>query len=321
VQFNTSQTGITLTATTTGLVSDNTVTSAPFDISDLATGTYRTTSNGTWPNSGTATWQRLTAGGWTNATPGASATDLLIIRHTITTNAAFGAAGGVGTKMIVENEGTFNAVHNSTFGALTVQDGGVFSVDNPAVTVTTDGNLTVENGGRLIFNSSTLGSSDGLFRGTENFHPESILEIKNWHFNAGSGPQNLIQSNSTYYVTPNSAGYHFGHIVINAPSMSSTLRVIQNSLSGSTVNLCNDFRVLTNANRVILVNSGTNTVIGGNLIVNTASSSQFSFSANTSANATHTVKGNIVIENGVVDLNQNNAENAGNVVVQLQGNL
>lgn len=322
VEFNAVQTGITLTATTTGLASGNTVTSAPFDISDLATGTYRTTSNGTWPSGATpATWERLTAGGWTNATPGANTTDLLIIRHTITTNAAFSATGGVGTKMIVENGGTFNAGHNSTFGTLTVQNGGVFSVNNPAVTVTTDGNLTVENGGRLIFNSSTLDSEDGLFRGTENFHPESILEIKNWHFNAGSGPQNLIQSNPTYYVTPNSAGYHFGHIEVNAPSMSSTLGVIQHTLSGSTVNLCNDFRVISNANNIILVNSGTSTVIGGNLLVNTAPSSQFSFSSNTSSNATHTVKGDIVIESGIVDLNQTSSNNGGNVVVQLQGNL
>lgn len=321
VQFDTAQTAITITATTTGLSHSNSVVSNTFDIADLAVGTYRTTSGGTWP-SGTATWERLTGGGWTSATPGANTTDLLIIRHTVESREAFAATGGIGTKIQVENGGSFIAKHNTTIGSLTIKEGGVFSVNDPSVKILPDtGILRVENGGKLIFNSGTLDSADGIFAGIEEFQPESDLEIRNWHFNNTSGPKNLINSNASHYVTPNSSGYHFGNIIINASSMSGTLEVIQNTLAGTNVMLCNNFTVLSNPNNIFLVNSATNTTIGGSLIVNTGAGNKFSFSANTSANATHTVKGNIELISGSIDLNQNSANMTGNSIINLEGNL
>lgn len=284
--------------------------------------TYRTTSNGTWP-SGTATWEKFNGTTWSSSSaPGANTTNLLIIRHTITSNGAFAAADNAGTKMIVASGGTFNNGHNSTFSSLVVEEGGVFSVNDPSVKILPDtGILRVENGGKLIFNSGTLDSADGIFAGIEEFQQESNLEIRNWHFNNTSGPKNLINSNALHYVTQNSSGYHFGNIIINASSMSGTLEVIQNTLAGTNVMLCNNFTVLSNPNNIFLVNSATNTTIGGSLIVNTGTGNKFSFSANTSANATHTVKGNIELISGSIDLNQNSANTTANSIINLEGNL
>ncbi len=300
------------------------VLSTTFNVTEVVipNNAYRTTSDGTWPL-GTATWERFNGSTWVDlGAPGANTTNLLIIRHTINSRAAFSALDGVGTDMIVESGGTFNNGHNSTFKSLVIESGGVFSVNDPSVKILPEiGVLRVENGGKLIFNSGTLDSTDGIFAGIEEFQPESILEIRNWHFNNTSGPKNLINSNISHYVTPNSSGYHFGNIIINATSMSGTLEVVQNTLAGTNVMLCNNFTVLSNPNNIFLVNSATNTTIGGNLMVNTATSSKFSFSANTSANATHTIKGNIVLESGLIDLNQNNSGASGNSIVNLEGNL
>ncbi len=129
VQFSSAQGPITLTATTTGYT-DNDDISTSFIISNTATGTYRSLTDGTWP-SGTATWERFNGSTWVSATPAANTTDLLIIRDSITSRASF-ASSSPYTSMAVESGGVFIAKHNSTFSSILVKNGGKFIVEDPS---------------------------------------------------------------------------------------------------------------------------------------------------------------------------------------------
>ncbi len=317
VQFNTSQTNINLTATTTGLAFSNTTTSTNFDILDVAVGTYRTTGNGTWP-SGTATWERLTTSGWVTATPATNTTNLLIIRHTVTSRASF-AAGDPYTSMIVENGASFDDEHNSTFGSLLVKDGGTFIASNPAVDIHPTGTLTVENGGTFVINSSSLNHDDGLFDGTENFEPNSTVEVRQFDNDSSNGEDDLIDSDSA--ISTNSDGYYFGNLFINfTPSSSNDGKALTLVGITGTQKLCNNLTVVNNTvlKSVLLTNVNANIEIGGNVEV---IQNKFAFGAVGSSDLTHTVKGNIIANGGIIDINQTLNTSSGAVVVNLEGDL
>ncbi|WP_452219019.1 choice-of-anchor D domain-containing protein [Lacinutrix undariae] len=316
IQFNLSQTAINLTATTTGLTFSNTITSSDFDIIDVAIGTYRTTSNGTWP-SGTATWERLTTTGWITAIPAANTTELLIIRHNITSIASF-AAPSPYTTMVVENTASFNDAHNSTFGSLLVKDGGEFIVSDPGVDINPSGTLTVENNGTLVINSSTLNNADGLFDGIENFESNSIVEIRKYDNDSSNGEDDIIDNDNT--ISLNSEGYYFGNLFINfTPDSANDGKAL--TLVGKIGNhkLCNNLTVINNniLKSVILTNVNANVEIAGNV---TVQHNKFAFAAVGSSNLTHTVKGHIIADGGIIDLNQQSA-GAATVLVNVEGDL
>lgn len=305
----------TLTATTVGLLVSNNVTSGNFDINDVPLGTYRTTSAGTWPGGATpAAWERLTAGTWSSVIPPANSTNLLSIRHNITSAGAFAATGG--TIMKIENGGTFNAGHNCTFKSLTVESGGKIVITNPAVDIVSGtGTVTVENNGRVIINSSTLNLVDGFWQGIENFKAGSFLEIQNWDWDDATANERLIGSANT--ITTNLNGYYFGNITINGAPVGKSFTLV--GIIG-THKLCeNDLTInnTSNALNVIVTTVNANVEIGGDLIVN---SNKFSFGAVSSSDVVHTVRGNIILNGGIIDLNQTSAGGA-SVVVNLEGNL
>lgn len=304
----------TLTATTVGLLVSNSVTSGNFDINDVPLGTYRTTSAGTWPGGATpAAWERLTAGTWSSVIPPANSTNLLSIRHNITSAGAFAATGG--TTMKIENGGTFNAGHNCTFKSLTVESGGNLVITNPAVDIVSGtGTVTVENNGRVIINSSTLNLVDGFWQGIENFKSGSILELQGWDWDSSASGESLIGSGNN--TTPNENGFYFGNIEFNgAPTK--VFKFVNNI---GNHKLCeNNLTINNQANLInaILTNKNANIEIGGDLIVN---SNKFSFGAVSSSDVVHTVRGNIILNGGIIDLNQTSAGGA-SVVVNLEGNL
>lgn len=319
VQFNVSQTSIYLTATTTGLAFSNTINSNDFDILDLPSGTYRTTSNGTWP-SGTATWERLTTG-WNPATPAANTTELLIIRHTITSRASFAAPAPLRTSMIVESGGSFDDGHNSTFRSLLIQSGGEFIASDSAVDIDPTGTITVENGGLLVINSSTLNHGDGLFDGTEHFEPNSTVEVRQYDNDTSPGEDDLIDSDSA--ISLNSEGYYFGNLFINftfnLPSNDKAFTLV--GLPG-TQKLCSGDLTINNnttTEQVQLINRNTNVEIGGNVIV---TKNKFSFGTIGSSNVTHTVKGNVIVNGtgAIIDLNTTSS-GSGSVLVNIEGDL
>lgn len=314
-----SGTGFTLTATSTGLAVSNTVTSGAFDISSVAAGSYRTTSAGTWPSSGTATWERFVSGSWTSSTPAASTTDILYIRHAITTNAAFSAAGGVGTKMTIESGGTFNGVHNCTFGILQINSGGVLSINDPAVSVlASTGTVTVESGGKVIANSGTFENTDGFWNGIENFKTGSTFEIQNWDWSKSSGFAYRLVA-STPQISSNNAGYLFGNLYFNAspsenfgfvagiPSPSTPLKLAENNL---TINCGGSFAAQ-------LVNTDQDVQIGGNVIVEGGT---FRFAAVTTSSVDHIINGNITVNSGVAEINPTSM-NSNLVSVNVKGNI
>ncbi|WP_179348944.1 choice-of-anchor D domain-containing protein [Winogradskyella pacifica] len=320
VQFNISQTNIYLTATTTGLAVGNSINSTNFDILDVAVGTYRTTSNGTWP-SGTATWERLTGTGWNAATPAANTNDLLIIRHTITSRASFAAPAPLRTSMIVQSGGSFDDGHNSTFRSLLIQSGGEFIASDSAVDIDPTGTLTVENGGLLVINSSTLNHGDGLFDGTENFEPNSTVEVRQYDNDTSPGEDDLIDSDSA--ISLNSEGYYFGNLFINftfnLPSNDKAFTLV--GLPG-TQKLCSGDLTINNnttTEQVQLINRNTNVEIGGNVIV---TKNKFSFGTIGSSNVTHTVKGNVIVNGtgAIIDLNTTSS-GSGSVLVNIEGDL
>lgn len=305
----------TLTATTVGLLVSNSVTSGNFDINDVPLGTYRTTSAGTWPGGATpAAWERLTAGTWSSVIPPANSTNLLSIRHNITSAGAFAATGG--TIMKIENGGTFNAGHNCTFKSLTVESGGNIVITNPAVDIVSGtGTVTVENNGRVIINSSTLNLDDGFWQGIETFKAGSFLEIQNWDWDDATANERLIGSANT--ITTNLNGYYFGNITVNGAPVGKSFTLV--GIIG-THKLCeNDLTInnTSNALNVIVTTVNANVEIGGDLIVN---SNKFSFGAVSSSDVVHTVRGNIILNGGIIDLNQTSAGSA-SVFVNLGGNL
>lgn len=309
------QTGRQLTVASSGLLFNSSL-STTFDVTDVANGTYRTLTTGTWPTTGTATWERLVAGSWTSATPAAGTTDLLIIRHAITTNGAFAATGG--TKMKIENGGTFNAGHNCTFNSLTIESGGKIVITNPAVEIlATTGTVTVDSGGTVTINSATFNLGDGFWKGIENFKNGSILEILNWDWDDSPTTERLI--GSANIISTNTNGYYFGNIIYSGAPGTGEKAFTFVGITG-THKLCENDLIINNGSSTfsaILTNVAANVEIGGNLIVNT---NKFAFGALSASNVVHLVKGNIIGNGGTIDLNQTSGASA-TVFVNLEGNL
>lgn len=315
VSFSDAQSNITLTASASGL-SDGT--SNAFTISEIIipANSYRTVTGGTWPSSGTATWERYIGGVWTSASaPAAASSNVLYIRNTITTNAAF-AAPAPGSYVVVDSGGVFNVGHNCTFASMVVNSKGELNITNPAVTVASTGTITVESGGKVIINSATLNNADGLWAGTENFKNGSTLEIKDWDWDSSSGQERLIDNSNE--VSVNDDGYYFGNLTISATLTEKAFTLIGNV---GSYKLCqNNLTVnlgATSTFNVILTNVNANAEIGGDII---AQKMTFSFGSVSASNLTHTVKGNISASGGIINLNQTAAAGA-SVVVNLQGNL
>ena len=308
----------TLSASAAGL--RDTV-STSYIISSTPSGTYRTTSKGTWPTGGTATWERFNGSTWASATPAANATDLLIIRDSITSRTSF-AAPSPYTSMTIENGGVFIAKHNSTFKSILVKNGGVFIVEDPSVDIDAAGTLTVDSGGTVILNSGTLNHVDGFFQGTENFKKGSTLEVQNWDYDSSPGEDDLIDSYSSTQISTNADGYYFGKLFINLKVGITSKAFIIVGVIGNH-KLCQDSLIVANnsasTKSVILSNVGSNVEIGGNVLVKAY---KFSFGSLTSSTSTHTINGNLTIDGStaIADINEVTSS-AGVVVVNLKGDL
>lgn len=289
--------------------------SAIINVTTYANGTYETTSAGTWP-SGSATWRRLVSGTWTSVSaPSASVTDLLIIKHAITSNASFAATGGVGTKITVANGGRFDIGHSSTVSAISIETGGTVSLNTPSVSMLSTGTITVESGGTLISNSATFNLGDNFWNGTENFKSGSIFEIQNWDWNETSGNERLIDSGAT--ISKNAGDYYFGNIYFNATPSDKSFTFV--GLTG-TQKLCQNNLTINNGSstyHAILGSVNCSVEIGGNLIVQ---QNKLSLGAVSSANITHYLKGNLVQTGGTIDLNQTNSGSA-SVTMNVAGNF
>lgn len=329
VQYSTPQNNITITANTMGLANSNIVTSNPFSISDVAVGTWETTGSGTWPTSSTSTWRQMTSSGWQVGVPSSNANGLLIIKHKITTNNNYGAADGQ-RKMIVENGGEFLSGYACTYGDLLVKSGGKFWVNSPQTAIYgSTGKVTIDSGGTLYLNSATLDNTDGFWKGVENFKNGSTVELQNWDWNnsGSSGAYRLIASSPQ--ITPNSDGYYFGNLHINA-TPTDNFSILHNALNpgaGNFIKLTKNNLEITNNDTTspnpvgvhLAIGGSNNTEIGGDIILNKG---LFRAMVLGSSSTDVTVNGNIIINDGTFVINSQTSNNTSYVNnLNLKGNI
>ncbi len=320
VQFNAIQGPITLTATTTGLTI-NSVVSNNFNITNIATGSYRSTSDCLWSSTGgnnTGTWQ-VFSGGWqnlpfgtyTNAYPPTNSTTAVIyIRHNVTLQ------GTNTTKnIVIENGGYLNtSTVTPTFKNVLVKDGGTFD-KNPSngLKFDADGILEVENGGTFIYrHTNTTSRSTNLWAGTEKFHPNSNFVVKQ----TDTGTGNLVIENVND-VSPFN-GALFGNFIVDMSA--GTVPLFVSGMNGKITN--GDFILRTGSDNGMIFNSGNYYVtIGGNLIVESTYTQPFTLT-NSNSTVTMTVNGNVT-HNGTAEFRLANSQATNNpsVTLNIDGNL
>lgn len=269
-------------------------------VTDIQEGTYRTLTSGTWPSSGTATWERLLSGSWISATPSSSTTDLLIIRHAITSNGSFAASGG--NQIVVENGGKFTDNNASTLSLIQVKNGGEFVVGATGVTLAFGGKKIVESGGLLSVNVALTNASN-FWVGTEDFQNGSTVDFANY-----SGT--LLASTSQ--ISNNTDGYLFGNLKFSG----STAITLVGTNSATNFNLTENDLILNGSGNNILIASAVskNILINGNAIVNAGTL------RGTTALSSITLNGNLEINGGTVNIG---ATSNGSIVfgMKLKGDL
>jgi len=179
VQFDTPQTDVTITATTSGLNYDNDDVSEPFDILDISDGSYRSVSDGTWEDESddtTASWEQFVNGEWTaiDDQPPLDTSNTVYIYHNITLVGSNSASD-----IVIENGGTIdtNGV-SQTITNLLVRNGGTYFKNSNGMSVADSGEIEVEDGGTFKFlHTDDTSLSDNLWNGTEKFHQDSNFII------------------------------------------------------------------------------------------------------------------------------------------------
>ncbi len=260
--------------------------SVSVSVTDIAIGTYETTSAGNWPNAtAAATWRRMTSMGWEDPTtrPSPSATDVLIVKHALTTNANFAASGG--TTIIVENGGKFTDNHASTLSSIHVKNGGEFVVGATGVIMaSTDSEKIIESGGTLTVNAA-LTNALNFWRGTEDFKSGSTVDFADY-----SGA--LLASPSQ--ISNNTAGYLFGNLKFSG----STAITLIGTNTASNFNLAENDFILNGASNNILITSAAskNIVINGNTFINAG------VLRGMTSLSTLTLNGNLEINGGTVNI-------------------
>jgi len=309
-------TGFTLTATTTGLTSSNTITSGTFDITNVPTNSYRTTSLGTWTSTGgTATWERLISGTWTaNAAPSFSSSNNIYIRHAVSITGSTSAAS-----VIVENGGTLTNSSSCTYGGtlLRVETGGVIQLN---ASLTVGGTFEVQDDATVNINFAFGTPSSSIWSGTENFHPNSNLVLQDWDAaNDILIPDNTAISTNTY----NGYTAAFGNIICDFGSNLGSSDDMIFLASGTNINMAHgDLIFRTNdvsTADMRLATTGTITSgIGGNFLVEDTYGALQNINLKTSGTLTFTIKGDMVLDAATTRVV---AGSIGTSTINIDGNL
>lgn len=322
VQFGSVQGPITLTATTTGYT-DNDDISSSFNISSIATGSYRTTSNCLWSSTAgnnTGTWQ-VYSGGWQNLPYGSysntypatnNSTDKIYIFHTVTLQGTNSVKN-----IVIENGGILStSTVTPTFKNLLIKNGGTFN-KNPSNGLKFDatGILEVEDGGTFNYShTNTTSRSTNLWNGTEKFHPNSNFVIKE----TDNGTGNLVIEDSADVATFN--GAKFGNFIVDMTTAGGKVPLFVAGLNTKLTN--GDFILRTcSDNGMIFSNGNYNVTIGGNLIVESTYTQPFTLT-NSASTVTFTVNGNVT-HNGTAEFRLANSQTSNNpsVTLNIDGNL
>ncbi|MCW5906832.1 MAG: putative Ig domain-containing protein [Chitinophagales bacterium] len=317
VVYSAAKTNETLTATNTGasLTFSNTATSSPFNVSNVAIGTYRSASAGNWTS---ISWERFTAGGWASSSaPTDGTTDSILIYHNVT----FNTTGSWSlTKLVVMSSGTFTQSNTNgvTFTTLILRNGGTFNMNNLTTISSSGGKFEMEANATFNANYSSNPYALNLFMGTEEFNPASNFVIKNV-----SSANFLTTESALSAFTQSGYSAYFGNLIIDYGG-TGTFTLISGTLTGNLTHGNLEFKTVNGNMRMIQnVNVGTSgspVTIGGDLIINNTFGSAISI-RNDAGNAYFRVKGNVV----------NNSSNnfrffagtneTGTIVLTVDGNL
>jgi|GEM_PF-6241500 len=319
VQFNATQNNITLTATTTGLASSNTVTSNPFSIANIVyvNGDYRTIGNGNWVsnNASPAIWEKFNGSTWVASnSPAYNTSANVYIYHSITATGSFGSS----VNIKIMSGGDFTVSNSSTANTIYVYTGGTLYAE-AALTINTA--LDVEDNADVLIDFNVTSPSTTIWKGTENFRPNSNLTIADW-----SDDDPLIDNDVTTN-TYNGYTAAFGNVYID---LSLDVRAMNNAwtllgTSFGTTNLTHgnfEFDSPRGYNAIFSSNSGTyNVGIGGNLKMNQNWSSARNVIVSTSSAIINlNVKGNLEINSpGTFAIRQTNA--AGISTLNIDGDI
>ncbi|MGV4414281.1 YDG domain-containing protein [Chryseobacterium sp. T1] len=275
-------------------------------VTDVTTGTYRTTEGGSWPG-GTkaAKWERMTTTGWSVATPASGATDLLIIRHAVTSNGNIAASGGIGTKMQIDDQGAMAVSQSSTFASLLIKKGGTFDAAATGITFNTNAPLDVEDGGKLII-SAALANSSALWKAKENFAKGSTVEVSNY---SGAFFANPPQ------IDTNADGYYFGNLTFSG---STAITLIGTNAVTDFKLTEGDLSVLSSANSILVTsqNKSVDITVNGSVNVNAG----LLRIGGGNGSATLTVNNNFNLNGGVLNIGPTN-NNSLQHYLKLKGNL
>lgn len=271
--------------------------SSDFNINNIPNGSYRTTGTGNWQDHSAtpAIWERFDGILWqTSNAPGYNTSEKVFIRsgHVITSNGSFGNT----IALTVLGNGTFNVNHPGTFGDLTINSGGNVNI-NANLSIHPTGSLVVEDRGNLTVNYRYGNPTTSLWAGTENFHPDSNLILKNW-----DESDILLQDNTT--INTNTYRLYsaaFGNIICDFGENLDSNDAIEFLASGININLAHGdliFRSNTAANSDMQI-STTGTVtsgIGGDFIVAGTYPESQKINFKTSDDLNFTIKGNLTLE-------------------------
>lgn len=293
VEHTMAGTGFTLSATSGTLTS---ATSTPFDITTIVylNGDYRTTGSGTWisNNASPAIWESYSGGTWsTSNSPSYNTSNNVYIRngHTITSGGSFGNS----VNLKIQNGGEFVVEHNSTAATMYVYENGFLTVNN---NLDIDGAFDVENNAWVTLNHAFSNPTTSIWKGTENFRPESILYITDWNHDKPLYNDDVSSNTHNGYTAA------FGNVYIDLTG-GAGIKGHWNLLGSSTgtVNLTHgnfefdspygfDIRFFAETGDV------ANPTIHGNLKLNSGWSAARSVALGTAGTINMTVDGNLEID-------------------------
>lgn len=306
LQLNQTTTGVTIQASLSPTLSPgpNVIVTNSFEVSPVgySIGAYRTKSGATdW---GTASnWEVLQSDNYTWQTAGAAPNSTTAEVH-VETSISSSSTASV-SKLYVKGTSTTLTINAAldvigTTGEFRILSGKAVLTDAVSIRNTagssavSTGKLTVDSLATLVINYSCDNGSN-LWQGVENFKGGSVLEIQDW---AWFGT--VINDGGSYTVTANSAGYKFGKVIFNVTGGTFLSALATGS---STVNFCkNDFVLQSNGILPMQGSFGSTPIVFGGNLVNQGV--YFALYASTSsATMTSTVKGDLQLWSGTLDIN------------------
>lgn len=162
---------------------------------ELKAVTYYSDSGGGDPNSVSKWW---TVNNNSGSHPGnfGTAGDIFIIQsgHTYTTTNSWTVSA------TLQIEGMLTIQTANAIKILTIKNGGVLTA-NAQTTISTaasGGEFNIEDGGKYIFNNTTINTATTLFNGTETFGSNSTIEYQSFETTTGAFVTCLIASSTNY---------------------------------------------------------------------------------------------------------------------------